>query len=140
MSRRYIARNPDLPFADALLVDDKTLYISGRIGFTPGTRELPADIEAEATSLMQDLKAVLAAAGMTLDDLVTLSPSTAPTSPSGSASTPSIAASLPARCRRVPSSAPARCSSALTSSCRASLSNPDPGSANSPSASCPHGR
>jgi 2-iminobutanoate/2-iminopropanoate deaminase len=71
MSRRYIARNPDLPFADALLVDDKTLYISGRIGFTPGTRELPADIEAEATYLMQDLKAVLAA-GMTLDDLVTL--------------------------------------------------------------------
>jgi enamine deaminase RidA (YjgF/YER057c/UK114 family) len=72
MSRRYIAKNPDLPFADALLVDDKTLYISGRIGFTPGTRELPADIDVEATNLMQDLKAVLAAAGMTLDDLVTL--------------------------------------------------------------------
>ncbi len=72
MSRRYISRNPDLPFADALLVDEKTLYISGRIGFTPGTRELPADIDAEATYLMQDLKAILAAADMTMDDIVTL--------------------------------------------------------------------
>jgi 2-iminobutanoate/2-iminopropanoate deaminase len=72
MSRRYISRNPDLPFADALLVDDKTLYISGRIGFIPGTRKLPADIDAEATNLMQDLKAILAAADMTMDDIVTL--------------------------------------------------------------------
>jgi 2-iminobutanoate/2-iminopropanoate deaminase len=72
MSRRYIARNPDLPFADALLVDDKTLYISGRIGFLPGTRQLPDTIDAEATHLMQDLQAILAAAGMTLDDLATL--------------------------------------------------------------------
>jgi 2-iminobutanoate/2-iminopropanoate deaminase len=72
MSRRYIARNPDLPFADALLVDEKTLYISGRIGFLPGTRQLPDDIDAEATYLMQDLQAILAAAGMTLDDLATL--------------------------------------------------------------------
>jgi 2-iminobutanoate/2-iminopropanoate deaminase len=72
MSRRYIAKNPDLPFADALLVDDKTLYISGRIGFTPGTRQVPGDIDAEATYLMQDLKAILAAADMTMDDIVTL--------------------------------------------------------------------
>jgi 2-iminobutanoate/2-iminopropanoate deaminase len=72
MSRRYISRNPDLPFADALLVDDKTLYISGRIGFIPGTRELPADIDAEATYLMQDIKAILAAADMTMDDIATL--------------------------------------------------------------------
>jgi enamine deaminase RidA (YjgF/YER057c/UK114 family) len=72
MSRRYISRNPDLPFADALLVDDKTLYISGRIGFIPGTRKLPADIDLEATYLMQDLKAILGAADMMMDDLVTL--------------------------------------------------------------------
>jgi 2-iminobutanoate/2-iminopropanoate deaminase len=72
VSRRYIAKNPALPFSDALLVDEKTLYISGRIGFNPGTRELPADIETEATNLMQDLKQLLAAADMTLDDLATL--------------------------------------------------------------------
>ena len=72
MSRRYIAKNPALPFADAVLVDEKTLYISGRIGFNPGTRELPADVETEATNLVQDLKQLLAAADMTLDDLATL--------------------------------------------------------------------
>lgn len=72
MSRRYIAKNPALPFSDALLIDEKTLYISGRIGFNPGTRELPADLETEASNLMQDLKNLLAAAGMTLDDLATL--------------------------------------------------------------------
>jgi len=72
MSRRYISRNPDQPFADALLVDDKTLYISGRIGFIPGTRKLPAEIDAEATNLMQDLKDILAAADMTMDDIVSL--------------------------------------------------------------------
>jgi 2-iminobutanoate/2-iminopropanoate deaminase len=72
MSRRYIAKNPALPFADALLIDEKTLYISGRIGFNPGTRELPADLETEATNLMQDLQQLLAAADMTLDDLATL--------------------------------------------------------------------
>jgi 2-iminobutanoate/2-iminopropanoate deaminase len=72
MSRRYISRNPNMPFSDALLVDDKTLYIAGRIGFIPGTRKLPAEIDAEATYLMQDLKAILAAADMTMDDIVTL--------------------------------------------------------------------
>jgi len=72
MSRRYIAKDPSLPFADAVLVEDKTLYISGRIGLIPGTRTVPEDYAAEATLLMEDLKAVLAAAEMTMDDLVTL--------------------------------------------------------------------
>jgi 2-iminobutanoate/2-iminopropanoate deaminase len=72
MSRQYIAKDPTLPFADAVLVDNKTLYISGRIGLIPGTRQVPDDIDAEATNLMQDLQGVLAAAGMALEDLVTL--------------------------------------------------------------------
>jgi 2-iminobutanoate/2-iminopropanoate deaminase len=72
MSRQYIAKDPTLPFADAVLIDNKTLYISGRIGLIPGTRQVPADIAAEATNLMQDLQSVLTAANMTLDDLVTL--------------------------------------------------------------------
>lgn len=72
MSRQYIAKDPTLPFADAVLIDNKTLYISGRIGLIPGTRQVPEDIDAEATNLMQDLQGVLAAAGMTLEDLVTL--------------------------------------------------------------------
>jgi len=72
MSRQYIAKDPSLPFADAVLIDNKTLYISGRIGLIPGTRQVPDDIAAEAINLMQDLQGVLTAAGMTLEDLVTL--------------------------------------------------------------------
>jgi 2-iminobutanoate/2-iminopropanoate deaminase len=72
MSRQYIAKDPTLPFADAVLIDNKTLYISGRIGLIPGTRQVPDDIDAEAMNLMQDLQGVLAAAGMALEDLVTL--------------------------------------------------------------------
>ena len=72
MTRRYIAKDPTLPFADAVLIDDKTLYLSGRIGLIPGTRQVPEDINVEITNLMQDLQGVLAAADMTLEDLVTL--------------------------------------------------------------------
>jgi 2-iminobutanoate/2-iminopropanoate deaminase len=72
MTRRYIAKDPTLPFADAVLIDDKTLYLSGRIGLIPGTRQVPEDIDVEITNLMQDLQGVLAAADMTLEDLVTL--------------------------------------------------------------------
>jgi 2-iminobutanoate/2-iminopropanoate deaminase len=124
MSRRYIARNPDLPFADALLIDDKTLYISGRIGFLPGTRQLPDDIDAEATYLMQDLQAILAAAGMTLDDLATLTiycPDVALWEQFNAVYRSFFTGPLPP----APSSALALCSSAPTSSYRASPSNPE---------------
>ena len=33
-------KDPKRPFSDAVLVGD-TLYLSGRIGFKPGTREVP---------------------------------------------------------------------------------------------------
>jgi 2-iminobutanoate/2-iminopropanoate deaminase len=72
MSRQYIAKDPTLPFADAVLIANKTLYISGRIGLIPGTRQVPDDLDTEATNLMQDLQGVLAAADLTLDDLVSL--------------------------------------------------------------------
>lgn len=72
MTRRYIAKDPALPFADAVLVDEKTLYISGRIGLIPGTRGVPEDVGEEAALVMKDLQAVLAEAGMVLEDLVSL--------------------------------------------------------------------
>lgn len=72
MSRRYISRNPALPFSDAVLVDGKTLYLSGFIGLKPGTTEVPATIDEEVHLLMQDMQAVLALAGMTYDDVVSL--------------------------------------------------------------------
>jgi len=72
MSRRYIVTNDKQPFSDAVLVDDRTLYLSGRIGLIPGTTEVPPMIEAEAHLVMQDLKRILELAGMTLGDLVFL--------------------------------------------------------------------
>lgn len=72
MSRRYIAKDPSRPFSDAVLVDGRTLYISGRLGLEPGTRKVPATLEQEVINVMEDLRSVLAEAGMMLDDLVYL--------------------------------------------------------------------
>ncbi|HEY8232680.1 MAG TPA: RidA family protein [Vicinamibacteria bacterium] len=59
------------PFSDAVLVGD-TLYLAGRIGFKPGTREVPATAEEEAKLVLNQFKEVLAAADMTMDDLVSV--------------------------------------------------------------------
>ena len=72
MSREYIARNPAYPFSDAVLVDGRTLYLSGRIGFIEGTRELPATPEEEAHAVLRDIQTILAMAAMTMDNLVSL--------------------------------------------------------------------
>jgi 2-iminobutanoate/2-iminopropanoate deaminase len=72
VSREYFARNPSYPFADAVLVDGRTLYLSGRIGFVPGTTTIPDTMEEEAHAVLTDLRGVLAMAGMTMDDLVSL--------------------------------------------------------------------
>ena len=59
------------PFSDAVLVGD-TLYLAGRIGFLPGTRTVPATAEEEAKLVLDQYKTVLAEAGMTMDDLVSV--------------------------------------------------------------------
>jgi 2-iminobutanoate/2-iminopropanoate deaminase len=70
--RQHISANPALPFSDAVLIDGRTLYISGRLGRIPGTMQIPDSIDQEIVYLMEDLRSVLHAAGMTLDDLVSL--------------------------------------------------------------------
>ena len=73
-SRKYIKlpnRRGNLPFSDGVLVGD-TLYLSGRIGIDPQTGYAPADIDQEIRLLLDGLKEVLAAAGMTMDDLVSV--------------------------------------------------------------------
>jgi 2-iminobutanoate/2-iminopropanoate deaminase len=72
MSREYFSSDPRLPFADAVLVDGKTFYISGRIGFLPGTTRIPDTPEEEAHLVLRELQRILAMAGMTLDHLVSL--------------------------------------------------------------------
>ena len=73
--RRYIeprsgAEADQLPFSGAVLVGD-TLYLSGDIGLEPGNK-VPAEAATEARLLMERFEKRLAAAGMTMDDLVSV--------------------------------------------------------------------
>jgi 2-iminobutanoate/2-iminopropanoate deaminase len=67
--RKYInipARPIVAPFSDAVLAGD-TLYLAGRLGFDDSGK-LPAD----PTLVLDGVKSVLAAAGMTMDDIVSV--------------------------------------------------------------------
>lgn len=57
------------PFSDAVLVGN-TLYMAGRLGLEPGTTRPPADAATEARLLLEQFRAVLAEAGMSMRDLV----------------------------------------------------------------------
>lgn len=58
------------PYNQAVL-SGNTLYISGQIAFDPKTNELVLDsIAAETTRVMENLKAVLAAANMSFENVV----------------------------------------------------------------------
>jgi 2-iminobutanoate/2-iminopropanoate deaminase len=61
--------NLQLPFSDGILAGN-TLYLSGKIGIDPKTGQAPAEIDQEIHNLLDGVKATLAAAGMTMDDLV----------------------------------------------------------------------
>lgn len=58
-----------LPFSDAVQASD-TLYVSGRIGVDPQTQRPPEAVADEARLVMDDLRSVLTACGMSMDDLV----------------------------------------------------------------------
>lgn len=47
-----------------------TLYTSGQLGLIPETGALPEGVEAQAKQAMENLKAVVEAAGMTMADIV----------------------------------------------------------------------
>lgn len=73
--RRYIApRTPAdtalAPYSEAVLAGN-TLYLSGKIGLTPD-RKVPGSAAEEARLVLDDVKATLTAAGMTMDDLVSV--------------------------------------------------------------------
>jgi 2-iminobutanoate/2-iminopropanoate deaminase len=60
--------NPQLPFSDGILAGN-TLYLAGRIGLDKSGKA-PAEITDEIKIMLDQIKAVLEQAGMTMDDLV----------------------------------------------------------------------
>ncbi len=64
-------KSMDLPINDAVLVGN-TLYISGRGGIEVATMKVPEDPKEEAKLLMEDYKAILALANMSMNDLVSV--------------------------------------------------------------------
>jgi 2-iminobutanoate/2-iminopropanoate deaminase len=62
-------RSVDAPFSDAILAGD-TLYLAGRLGLENG--QVPDDPRQEARNVLDQIQAVLAEAGMTMSDLVTV--------------------------------------------------------------------
>ena len=64
-------RKDQLPYSDAVLAGN-TLYLAGRIGIDPETGKPPAELEKEIRFLLDGMKTALAAADMTMDDLVSV--------------------------------------------------------------------
>lgn len=74
--RKYIvnprpADTKALPFSDGVLVGN-TLYIAGHIGIDPKTGQAPADPEQEARLVMEGVSKTVEAAGLTMDDIVSV--------------------------------------------------------------------
>jgi 2-iminobutanoate/2-iminopropanoate deaminase len=60
-----------LPFSDAVLVGN-TLYIAGHIGLDPKTGAPPTSPEDEARLVMDGIKGTVEAAGLSMDDVVSM--------------------------------------------------------------------
>ena len=63
--------SPALPFSPGILVDG-TLYISGTMGSDPKTGKFPDTFEAEMRQALDNIGAVLKAAGMSYRDVVSV--------------------------------------------------------------------
>lgn len=74
-ARRYIeprmaSDTAALPFSAGVLIGN-TLYLAGKIGLTPD-RRIPSTPAEEARLVMDDVRRTLEAAGMSMDDLVSV--------------------------------------------------------------------
>ena len=67
---RSAADSTALPFSGAVLVGN-TLYLSGTIGLDEN-QQVPSTPEAEARLVLNSMQSTLEAAGMTMDDLVSV--------------------------------------------------------------------
>ena len=64
-------RDDDRPFSHAVLAGN-TLYLSGGLGLDAKTGAPPADVKDEVRMLLDGMRAKLALADMTMDDLVSV--------------------------------------------------------------------
>ena len=64
-------RKDSLPFSDGVVVGN-TFYLAGKLGLDPATGKPPADVEQEIRLVLDAMKKTLAAAEMTMDDLVSV--------------------------------------------------------------------
>lgn len=76
MINKTVIQTPDAPaaigtYSQAVRVDG-TVYLSGQIGLDPNTMVMVEGIEAQVHRVFQNLRAVAAAAGGSLDDVVKL--------------------------------------------------------------------
>lgn len=72
MEKVYTKNAPEAigPYSQAVKAGD-TLYLSGQIGMNPATGELvSADVKEQTAQALKNMKAVLAAAGATTDNVV----------------------------------------------------------------------
>lgn len=60
----------DPPFSSAIVARGDFVFTSGHVGFDPETGEAPAGFEAQTVQSLENLKAVLEAAGSSLDQAV----------------------------------------------------------------------
>jgi 2-iminobutanoate/2-iminopropanoate deaminase len=65
------AGTPPLPFSDAVLAGD-TLYLAGHIGIDSQSGKAASDPETEARLMMEALQQTLRRAGLSMDDLVSV--------------------------------------------------------------------
>jgi len=76
MNRKQIIQTPDAPaaigtYSQAVRVGD-AVYLSGQIGLDPHTMQMTEGVDAQIHRVFQNLRAVAAAAGGSLNDVVKL--------------------------------------------------------------------
>jgi len=65
------ASTASLPFSNGVLVGN-TLYVGGHLGLDPATSQAPADPKTEAQLVMDAIKKTVEQAGLSMDDLVSV--------------------------------------------------------------------
>jgi reactive intermediate/imine deaminase len=62
---------PAAPFSEGVMVGG-TFYVAGHVGLDPATQKAPANLDTEAHLVMDAVKQTLSQAGLSMDDLVSV--------------------------------------------------------------------